>query len=311
MDLPLIWSNLDQAAEWLSNETQNKWSREKIISFAIESYKDENSAIRKAHSAKVYEIVDGKRIYKTLPVFSKDNLSITHLPPSLTYLNVKFPNKPAAVSMYRYQADIKDPIPVSYEIIAGGLVRVFKSEIRFAPLYLKHLKEIFLDGRAEINQPMIEFIPKVGWEYTLFDPLKSLTPEEIKGLEIYSHSCHGCLPHDAIAELGGVYPITIDMLGITKENLEKLLSDYKTACHSTEEINLASESHTTHEMEILGEAIQEFWENHDTDRPPKKELVVAWLINKGVSKRIAESMDTIMRTPKARIGGNKPRTPKI
>lgn len=69
--------------------------------------------------------------------------------------------------------------------------------------------------------------------------------------------------------------------------------------------------HATEYLEIMEEAIQEFWENHEPTRPPKKELVVAWLTNKGISKRIAASMDTIMRTPEAKIGGNKPRTPKI
>ncbi len=69
--------------------------------------------------------------------------------------------------------------------------------------------------------------------------------------------------------------------------------------------------HTTEYLITMEEAIQKFWENHDPSKPPKKETVVAWLISKAVSKRIAESMDTIIRTPEARKGGQKRRTPKI
>lgn len=63
--------------------------------------------------------------------------------------------------------------------------------------------------------------------------------------------------------------------------------------------------HTTDELEILKEAIQKFWEEHDPKRPPKKDIVVSWLMQKGLSQRIAQAMDTIMRTPEARKGGNK------
>lgn len=70
-------------------------------------------------------------------------------------------------------------------------------------------------------------------------------------------------------------------------------------------------THTTEHLEIMKKAIQEFWENHDPNRPPKKAQVVSWLEKKGLSTSLAESMDTIIRTPEARKGGQKPRTPKI
>lgn len=69
--------------------------------------------------------------------------------------------------------------------------------------------------------------------------------------------------------------------------------------------------HTTEYIGIMEEAIQEFWENHDPNRPPKKDQVVSWLEQKGLSTSLAESMDTIIRTPEARKGGQKPRTSKI
>lgn len=68
--------------------------------------------------------------------------------------------------------------------------------------------------------------------------------------------------------------------------------------------------HTTEYLEIMEEAIQEFWEKHDPNRPPKKNEVVSWLEKRSVSTSLAESMDTIMRTLEARKGGQKPRTPK-
>ncbi len=69
--------------------------------------------------------------------------------------------------------------------------------------------------------------------------------------------------------------------------------------------------HSTEYLEIMEEAIQKFWEKHDPNRPPKKDEVTSWLEKRKVSKTIARSMDTIIRTPEARKGGNKPRTPKI
>lgn len=74
--------------------------------------------------------------------------------------------------------------------------------------------------------------------------------------------------------------------------------------------NNTRRKHTTEYLEIMEEAIQEFWENHDPNRPPKKDQVVSWLEQKGLSTSLAESMDTIIRTPEARKGGQKPRTTK-
>ena len=118
-------------------------------------------------------------------------------------------------------------MPASYKPIVGGLVRVFNSKVDFASLYPKHLKDIYLYGKTAINQPCIEFMPKLGWEYALFDPLKSLTPEEIESIERYSRACRGYLPHDVIAELGGSCHVTIDMVGIYKENLVKMLQEFQ------------------------------------------------------------------------------------
>lgn len=67
--------------------------------------------------------------------------------------------------------------------------------------------------------------------------------------------------------------------------------------------------HTTPNIEILKQAIAEFWENHNPESPPKKEAVVSWLKDRKVTGRVAVVMDTIMRTEKALKGGNKRVTP--
>lgn len=303
---PLLWNTLNEAADWLSNETGSKWNHKRVIDFSIQQYQDRNKEKKDNH---LYSFKDGIRIRKAGTLFyTKESLSITLLPPGPTYLSVKF-SEPEAIGLYRYRADIKDPMPWSYTPILGGLVRVFDSKIDFANLYPEHLNDIYLYGKTAISQPRIEFMPKLGWEYALFDPIKSLTPEEVESIEKYSRACHGYLPHDAIAELGGSRHATIDMVGITKGNLEKLLLDYKETINSAEEIEMASIDFATNEMKVLELARREFWEHHDPVRPPKKSAVVEWLKERGISQRIAEVMDTIIRPPAARIGGNKPRTP--
>ena len=222
MVTPLLWNSLDEAAEWLSDKTGIKWNPKTIIDFSIQQYRDKN---KEKVDNYFYSFKDGKRIRKAGAIyFTKESLAITLLPPSPTYLSVKFP-KPVPVGLYRYQADIKKPMPASYEPIAGGLARVFNYDIRFAPLYPKHLGDIYLYGESVINQPSIEFIHELGWEYALFDPIKSLTSEENENIEKYSRACRGYLPHDAIAELGGSYRITAEMVGIHKENLIKMLQE--------------------------------------------------------------------------------------
>lgn len=304
---PLLWNTLDEAAEWLGNETSTKWNPKRVIDFSIQQYRDKNKEKKDNY---LYSFKDGKRARKagTL-IFTKESLAITLLPPSETYLSVKF-SKPEAVGLYRYRADIKDPMPASYKPIVGGLAWMFGCKIGFAALYQNHLADIYLYGESEINQPSIEFIPRLGWQFGLFDPIKSLTPEEIESIERYSRACHGYLPHNDIAELGGSRHVTIDMVGITKESLEKLLLDYKETINSAEEIGIASRDYATNEMKVLDQARREFWECHDPDRPPKKIVVVEWLKKRGISQRIAESMDTIIRPPAVRIGGNKTRIPR-
>lgn len=63
--------------------------------------------------------------------------------------------------------------------------------------------------------------------------------------------------------------------------------------------------HTTKELELLDEAKKKFWLDYDRSAPPKKEIIVKWFTDRGVSKGVAESLDTAMRPTEARKGGNK------
>ncbi|MBL0012060.1 MAG: hypothetical protein IPP22_16185 [Nitrosomonas sp.] len=39
---PLLWNTLNEAADWLSNETGTKWNRKRVIDFSIQQYRDRN-----------------------------------------------------------------------------------------------------------------------------------------------------------------------------------------------------------------------------------------------------------------------------
>jgi hypothetical protein len=68
-------------------------------------------------------------------------------------------------------------------------------------------------------------------------------------------------------------------------------------------------------MQLMFDAIDKFWKDYDLTKPdaskaPFKKNVVDWLIDEAKKRRIdfsktrAEHMDTIMRCPQARRGGN-------
>lgn len=67
-------------------------------------------------------------------------------------------------------------------------------------------------------------------------------------------------------------------------------------------------SHTL-EMQIINEVYAKFWENLKSNEiPPKKETVVDWIKSEyGISNRIAEAIDTIVRPEQHRTGGLKTR----
>lgn len=237
MKEPMLWNTLEEAAEWLSEQTNSEWDARKISSFSIEHYRDEN---KDKKEKLLYTIKDGRRRLKKLH-FDNNDLAITCLPPSPTYLSVLF-SRGVRSGIYQYEKDIETINP-EHRVIPGGLSRVSEAELQTAPLYLKELKELFLYRNAEITLPYIRFLEKLGrWEYGLFEPLKELTEDEIKNLNGLARSCHGYLKHEEIASIGGKYRVYSDMLGIHKVNLKKLLNDYRFIEKSIKESEQKKES---------------------------------------------------------------------
>jgi hypothetical protein len=129
-----------------------------------------------------------------------------------------------------------------------------------------------------------------------------------------------------IEPLKATHIANLDMVGINERDLLRLANIIKTEALSSYEppilvTNSAADAnknidavatigeYSTKDMRIMALAVNEFWVNHDPNRPPKKEAVVAWLVKNDVSERTAKSMDTIMRSDKAKKGGNKRLSP--
>lgn len=305
MSDPLLWNTLDEAAEWLSEETNEKWNPRKIMSVSVENYRNENKEKIKQHH---YYFKDGKRIIRNNR-FSKEQLEITRLPPSPTYLSVQIP-KSIKMGLYQYAEDVPEKRRSNYHVIPGNLARIGGVTVRFASLYPRDIGDIYLDGQARIRIASVEYTKNIGWEYVLFEPLKELTEAkaiELKGMSICHH---GYLLFDEIIQLGGEYLIFADMLGITKEDLKQLLSDYIAASDDSENKEVIEDGgkNYTKELKAMQEAKQKFWQKYDPKRPPKKLEVVDWLTSeRDISRRLAESIDTIIRPEDIRKGGNKSR----
>lgn len=70
--------------------------------------------------------------------------------------------------------------------------------------------------------------------------------------------------------------------------------------HQLENLN-----HSTPLLELQKETIKKFWENYDPSRPPKQEVIISWLEEKGVSQREAKYIDSIIRPPQHKLGGQR------
>lgn len=73
--------------------------------------------------------------------------------------------------------------------------------------------------------------------------------------------------------------------------------------------------HVTPDMQLMFDAIEKFWAGYNLSQPnpsiaPTKRMVVEWLVQEARSRKMdfsktrAEHMDTIMRCPESRKGGN-------
>ena len=72
------------------------------------------------------------------------------------------------------------------------------------------------------------------------------------------------------------------------------------------------QGYRTPEIDALIAAVHEFWLHHDPTRPPKREVVRAWLMEKySITKNMAEAIDSIIRLPLHRAGGQKKPFPRF
>ncbi len=64
-------------------------------------------------------------------------------------------------------------------------------------------------------------------------------------------------------------------------------------------------------LDITKKAIEVFWMNYDENNPPKSADIVPWLQKQGAAKRIALVIDSIIRPPSYKKGGNRTRKKTI
>lgn len=66
----------------------------------------------------------------------------------------------------------------------------------------------------------------------------------------------------------------------------------------------------TKEILVMVAAIERYWVEFDPSRPPIGEHeVIPWLLENGVSKKLASAIDSIIRPQKFRSGGNRRQSP--
>lgn len=229
---PLQWNTLDEAAQWLTEKTGEKWSAKHVLSAALNYPK-------------------GNKL-------------------SIAYLKAAMP-RDTKFALYVWDADKGTP--------ENPFVRKFSSPWDQVRLCLVHVRDLLVHGETAVSivrSPDDDF--GIENEYVFIEPLDQ------------------------------EHVVTVDMIGVTAGDLVALLERLPKETAPTQQQNSDGNrrvKHTTKELELLYKAVVEFWENHDPETPPKKDTVVEWFVKRGVSKGVAESLDTVMRTDKARKGGNK------
>ncbi len=90
---------------------------------------------------------------------------------------------------------------------------------------------------------------------------------------------------------------------VNVKNEEELLADLSDSKNLT---NVFSK-YSTPLLDILSKAIEKFWLNHDSKKPPKQDEIITWLTAQSISAREAKAIDTIIRPLSCKNGGNKAR----
>lgn len=228
---PLQWNTLDEAAQWLTEITGERWSAKHVLSAAL------------------------------------THLKHVHPRPE-TYLKAAMPRD---TLFGLYELDTVKGTP------SNPFVRKFSSGWRTVPLHAKNVVDLLVHGETSVSLALSPDADEgVVNEYIFIEPLDM-------------HCGH---------------KISISIAGITAKDLKELLEKIMRVQRLSTDTKSGA-SHTTKALELLNQAINEFWESHDPKAPPKKDTVVKWFTDRGISKGVAESLDTTMRTDDAKKGGNK------
>lgn len=142
------------------------------------------------------------------------------------------------IGFYGYAREIGDARECFLTVASGELSRCGGSgNSRFAAsLYRKNLYDLLIRKETEIRQVCFGDDSRGYWLFELFEPLTVPSPEE---METILHVCDGILPSAIIAGFGHPLPVTLDMVGLTKEGLKNLLSAYERTVTASNEKKLA------------------------------------------------------------------------
>lgn len=106
---------------------------------------------------------------------------------------------------------------------------------------------------------------------------------------------------------------------ILHEAMTKFTRLHERVSEPNTELPITRTAYCTPDMRLMFDAIEEFWKDYDLENPnpvvaPFKEKVVEWLLSEAQKRKIydfgktrAEHMDSIIRCPSSRRGGNPDR----
>jgi hypothetical protein len=278
---PLPLSNLDEAVEWLTKATNENWTKRKLIAFVFGLDRD----------IKVGELSD-------------------------SHLKVKLP-RGLRIGAYGYSQDLNGgkEILELYSPLCSGIYKRFEMESHLtADLEGRNIFELLHYGETDITCVGVQYFQEKVETIYLIEPVDdhSDNPTGKNFIDGILNQYGGRMPAYYVAGIGSPLKVTEEMVCIKSQDLKVLTDLSRRIKPEIAASSVRKDGYKTKEFEILEEAMQKFWRAHDPNKPPKKHEVMDWLTNEhGIGKRMAEVMDTIIRSTQARKGGNKSRQIKI
>jgi hypothetical protein len=261
---PLVWNTLDETATYLSEATGKSWTKNEVLSAAIE-----------------------------YPISIHRNL---------TFIQVAMPKET------RFGVCIHD-----FDMPAVNPFRRIRQHV-WIPIRLRqhHVSDLLIHGEIQIsdagNSESVDMLSEE--EYVFIEPLGSKHIVNLDMLRIKRNDLKELAHKIKTGARSMLDPLRRETATSKESTIQKLDASLAENKQPLTEISDVSQvSYTTEEIEIQKKAVTKFWQNHDPARTPKKDEIVAWLMEEGISNRTAISMDSVMRPPITRKGGNKRVTP--